>query len=112
MYVEYSEDSLETHLGLLFQHEEKEKDRRYRMQRERETTMSLTGCVLYVVVLRAHVHLSICGGLLDIGDCRRSVSTHRQGSTQENTGEVVPFGHVCFERNHSEEGAMFKMRWM
>ena len=28
------------------------------------------------------------------------------------TGEVVPFGEVCFGRNHSEDGAKLNMRWM
>ena len=28
------------------------------------------------------------------------------------TGEVVPFGEVCFGRKHSEDGAKLNMRWM
>ena len=28
------------------------------------------------------------------------------------TGEVVPFGEVCLERNHSEDRAKLNMRWM
>ena len=28
------------------------------------------------------------------------------------TGEVVPLGEVCMERNHSEDGAKLNMRWM
>ena len=28
------------------------------------------------------------------------------------TGEVAPFGEVCLERNHSEDGAQLNMRWM
>ena len=32
--------------------------------------------------------------------------------SKDCTGEVVPFGEVCFGRNHSEDGAKLNMRWM
>ena len=31
---------------------------------------------------------------------------------KDYTGEVVPFGEVCLERNHSEDRAKLNMRWM
>ena len=31
---------------------------------------------------------------------------------KDYTGEVVPFGEVCLERSHSEDGAKLNMRWM
>ena len=31
---------------------------------------------------------------------------------KDYTGEVVPFGEVCFGRKHSEDGAKLNMRWM
>ena len=31
---------------------------------------------------------------------------------KDHTGDVVSFGEVCLERNHSEDGAKLNMRWM
>ena len=37
---------------------------------------------------------------------------YRSIRDKDHTGEIVPFGEVCFGRNQSEDGAKLNMRWM
>ena len=43
---------------------------------------------------------------------RTKRTPYRSIRGKDRTGEVVPFGDVCWERNHSEDGAKLSMRWM